>query len=69
MKYRVVLIESEEGFAVMCPALPGCCSQGATREEALTNIREAIHLWLEVTEENLLREYEGTTTISEEVTV
>jgi predicted RNase H-like HicB family nuclease len=52
MKYRVLLIESEEGFAVSCPALPGCWSQGRTREEALENIREAIRLWLEVAEED-----------------
>ena len=46
MRYRVVLVESEEGFAVICPALKGCHSQGATREEALLNIREAIQEWL-----------------------
>ena len=45
--YRVVLIESEEGFAVSCPALRGCHSQGETREEALENIRDAIREWLE----------------------
>jgi predicted RNase H-like HicB family nuclease len=55
MQYPVVLIESEEGFAVSCPALPGCHSQGATREEALTNIREAISLWQEVAEEDARR--------------
>jgi predicted RNase H-like HicB family nuclease len=42
MKYRVTLVESEEGWAVWCDDLAGCCSQGATREEALGNIREAI---------------------------
>lgn len=36
------MIESDEGWAVWCDSLPGCCSQGATREEALANIREAI---------------------------
>ena len=46
MRYRVVLIQSEEGFAVSCPALRGCHSQGRTREEALENIREAIRDWL-----------------------
>jgi predicted RNase H-like HicB family nuclease len=46
MAYRVVLIESDEGFAVSCPALRGCHSQGATREEALANIRDAIREWL-----------------------
>ena len=59
MQYRVVMIESEEGFAVSCPALPGCHSQGATREEALANIREAIQLWLEVAEEDSRRETEA----------
>ncbi|HUP59688.1 MAG TPA: type II toxin-antitoxin system HicB family antitoxin [Thermoanaerobaculia bacterium] len=42
MKYRVVLHPSDEGFAVSCPGLPGCWSQGATEEEALANIRDAI---------------------------
>jgi predicted RNase H-like HicB family nuclease len=56
MKYKVLLIKSDEGFAVSCPALPGCWSQGKTRVEALSNIREAIRLWLEVTEEDTLRE-------------
>ena len=46
MNYRVTLIESEEGFAVWCDDLPGCNSQGATREEALTNIKEAISDYL-----------------------
>jgi len=56
MTYNVLLIKSMEGFAVLCPALPGCCSRGATREEALSNIREAIQLWLEVAEEDIRRE-------------
>jgi predicted RNase H-like HicB family nuclease len=46
MAYRVVLVESDEGVAVSCPALKGCHSQGATRAEALDNIREAIREWL-----------------------
>jgi predicted RNase H-like HicB family nuclease len=53
MRYRVVLVESEEGFAVSCPALKGCHSQGATREEALQNIREAIQEWLAAEKELL----------------
>lgn len=59
MQYRVVIVESEEGFAVSCPALPGCHSQGATRAEALVNIREAIQLWLEVAVEDAQREAES----------
>ncbi len=51
MTYRVVLIPSEEGFAVSCPGLPGCWSQGATEEEALENIRDAIREYLEVVAE------------------
>jgi predicted RNase H-like HicB family nuclease len=48
MKYRVVMYPSDEGFAVACPDLPGCWSQGATEEEALTNIREAIEDYMAV---------------------
>jgi predicted RNase H-like HicB family nuclease len=47
MTYRVVLLPSEEGFAVSCPGLRGCWSQGATEEEALGNIRYAIREYLE----------------------
>jgi predicted RNase H-like HicB family nuclease len=47
MTYRVVLQHSEEGFAVSCPGLPGCWSQGATEQEALENIRDAIREYLE----------------------
>ncbi len=46
MKYKIVLKESEEGYSVSCPGLPGCWSQGKTEEEALTNIREAIEDYL-----------------------
>lgn len=46
MEYRVVLIKSKEGFAVSCPALKGCHSQGNSKEEALDNIRTAIQEWL-----------------------
>jgi predicted RNase H-like HicB family nuclease len=44
MKYRVILEPDLEagGYIVSCPALPGCHSQGETREEALANIRDAI---------------------------
>ncbi|HZM90867.1 MAG TPA: type II toxin-antitoxin system HicB family antitoxin [Blastocatellia bacterium] len=51
MKYKVVLNESEEGFSVSCPGLPGCWSQGATEQEALTNIQEAITEYLAAVDE------------------
>ena len=69
MKYPVILIKSEEGFAVGCPALPGCWSQGKTEKDALVNIREAIQLWLEVAEEDARREAEHETGTLTEVTV
>ena len=53
VKLRVVLEQDEEdgGYVVRCPALPGCVSQGETREEALANIREAIEGVLQVLNE------------------
>ena len=42
-KYLVTLTQGEDGYVIAeCPSLPGCVSQGKTREEALQNIREAI---------------------------
>ncbi len=48
MKYRIRLIETDEGWSVSCLDLPGCHSQGSNREEALDAIKDAIQLWLEV---------------------
>ena len=43
MKFRIVVQPDEDGvFVAECPTLPGCISQGATRQEALTNIQDAI---------------------------
>jgi predicted RNase H-like HicB family nuclease len=47
MKFKIALYPSEEGLAVRVPSLPGCWSQGATREEALSNIAVAIREYLE----------------------
>ena len=48
MKLQVVLRKSDEGgYTVFVPALPGCLSEGDTRDEALANIRDAIELYLE----------------------
>lgn len=51
MTYRVVLQHSEEGFAVSCPGLPGCWSQGANEQEALQNIQDAIREYSEAVTE------------------
>ena len=48
MTYRIRLLETDEGWSVSCLDLPGCHSQGDSRDQALLNIREAIQLWLEV---------------------
>ena len=50
-RYRVKLEKTEEGYAVWCPGLPGCWSQGSTEEEALENIKDAIKTYLETVEE------------------
>jgi predicted RNase H-like HicB family nuclease len=48
MRYTVILEqESDGGYVVSVPALPGCVSQGDSRAEALSNIREAIELYIE----------------------
>jgi predicted RNase H-like HicB family nuclease len=53
MKLRVVLEPSGDGgYTVTVPALPGCISEGETREEAVRNIREAIELYLEPVEDD-----------------
>ncbi len=53
MKFIVILEPQEEGgFTVTVPALPGCISEGETREEALNNIKEAIKLYIEVLKED-----------------
>ncbi len=51
MKLHVVIEQDEAGYYVAeVPALPGCLSQGKTREEALTNVKEAVAGWLETME-------------------
>jgi predicted RNase H-like HicB family nuclease len=46
MKYRIALHKSEEGYSVSVPGLPGCWSEGATEQEALDNIQDAIREYL-----------------------
>ncbi len=53
MRLRIILEPSEEGgYTVLVPSLPGCISEGDTKEEAVTNIKEAIALYLEPVEDD-----------------
>jgi len=48
MKFRIIVVPDEDGvFVATVPSLPGCVSQGVTREEALQNVREAIEGYVE----------------------
>jgi len=52
---QVIIYPGEDGYWVVeCPSLPGCISQGTTREEAIANIREAIRLYIATLEEEKL---------------
>ena len=49
---QIILYQDEDGVWIAeCPSLPGCGSDGTTRDEAITNIKEAIELWVEDAEE------------------
>lgn len=55
MKIKVYLEPSEEGgYTAIVPSLPGCISEGNTKEETLKNIQEAIELYLELVEDDTL---------------
>ena len=55
MKIKVILEKSDDsGFTVYVPSLPGCISEGETEQEALSNIREAIELYLENVEDEFV---------------
>ena len=57
MKVKVVLEPSEEGgFTAYVPSLPGCISEGESEEDALSNIQEAIALYLEPVEDDWVAE-------------
>jgi predicted RNase H-like HicB family nuclease len=48
MLYRIIIEQDEDGqFMAECPALPGCISQGATRDQAIANVKDAIAGYLE----------------------
>ena len=53
MKYKIAIHQSDEGYSVSVPGLPGCWSQGATEAEALENIRDAIRKYLAVVDDQL----------------
>ena len=53
MRYRIAIHQSEEGFSVSVPGLPGCWSQGVTDVEAVENVKDAIREYLAVVEEQL----------------
>ena len=53
MKYKIALYQTDEGFSVSAPCLPGCWSQGGTEAEALANIEAAIQEYLSVVDELL----------------
>ena len=54
MKLRIVLEPSDEGgYTVFVPSLPGCFSEGNTKEEAQSNIKEAIELYLEPIDDDM----------------
>lgn len=53
MRFKVALYHSEEGYSVSAPGLPGCWSQGATKDEALANISDAIREYLEAVPEQV----------------
>jgi predicted RNase H-like HicB family nuclease len=53
MKLKIILEPSQDGgYTAIVPSLPGCISEGDTKEEALENIREAIELYLEPVEDD-----------------
>ncbi len=53
MKYKIILDQSEEGYNVSCPNLPGCWSQGNTEQEAIENIKDAIQEYLAAISESI----------------
>ena len=60
MKFKVILEEAEEGgYVVYVPSLPGCVSQGETKEEAIENIKEAIEIYLDIDDAQIEAEIKG----------
>lgn len=60
MKLTIILEPSDEGgYTAFVPALPGCISEGDTKEETLRNLREAVELYLEPVEDDLALQPNG----------
>lgn len=64
MRYRIAIHQSDEGYSVSVPGLPGCWSQGLTEAEAVENLSDAIREYLAIVEEQFsgedIREIEVT---------
>jgi predicted RNase H-like HicB family nuclease len=55
MKFRILLEASEDGgFTAIVPSLPGCISEGDTKAEALKNIQEAIEIYLDPVDDDIM---------------
>ena len=68
--FKVILEPDEDGgYVVVCPSLPGCYTQGETKEEALENIKEAILLCLEDMEEEGEEIHDSSESLVETVSV
>ena len=66
MKIKIVLEPYDEGgFTVYVPSLPGCISEGDTEEEAINNIKEAIELYLEPIDDDVLSTSTSKTVVKE----
>jgi predicted RNase H-like HicB family nuclease len=63
MKYKTGLHESDEGYCVSVPGVPGCWPQGKTEAEALDNIKDAIREYLAVVDERLVHQHGGATSV------
>ena len=64
MRLKVIIQPGEDrGYVAHVPALKGCWTQGATREEALANVREAIEGWIEAEQDKVDRQLPATTDI------
>ena len=55
MNIKIVFEKSEDGYTVYVPSLPGCISEGITKDKAIENIKEAIELYLEPIEDEMLQ--------------